>query len=200
MAFQTAAFLGSQGFSAQRDRQLMEFMRSEGVLRKDDCKVSQRGAGANWSIDISAGWIFTQGDTIAFQGLYNGYNDAIINKAFTTLAPATNPRVDSIVARIFDQEAGEVATGGKPQDQLFIDIIPGTETSGATVNNIVGQATLPPTATLLAYAVIPTAAVSVLDAYIKDMRVISNPKIYGEDGYTYRLGIDSLGQLGTELI
>lgn len=196
MAFQTTSFLGSGSYSAQRDRMvMMEALRTEGVLRRDDLEVSERGAGANWSVDIATGHIFVQGDNIAFQGLYHSFNDAVINKGFTTLAPAANPRVDTIIARIYDAEAGQI---GSPQDTMFIEILPGTETAGADTTNLNGKAALPATAFPLAYAVIPTTAVSVLDAYLVSARKISNPKIYGEDNKIYRLGVDAFGVLGLE--
>lgn len=201
MAFQSARYLGSGSYSAQQDRQLVtEFIRTEGVLRRDDCKVKQRAAGANWSVEVDPGWVFIQGDNILFQGMYASYNDAIINVPFTTLAPVANPRVDTIVARIFDSEAGAVAPTGKPQNSVFLDIIVGAETAGATTTNLVGKAALPPTALPLSYAVIPVGATSVLTAYLTDanIRNVSNPKIYGEDNKVYRLGIDSTGQLGIE--
>lgn len=196
MAFQTADFVGSGSYAASVDRMMNQMLRTEGVLTTTALKASERGTGANWSVDLAAGWLFIKGDDVINQGLYGGYNDAIINKAFTTFAPAANPRVDSIVARYYDSEA---SVSGTPQDTLFIDILVGSENAAASTSNIIGQAALPATAHLLAYAVIPVGAGSVLNAYIVDKRILSNPKIYGEDGTAYRLGVDSTGKLGLEV-
>lgn len=199
MAFQQTSYIGSGSYSAQKDRAIMmEFLRTEGVLRSTDGLVTQRGGGPNQSVDVAVGYFFVQGDDELFQGMYASYNDAIINKSYGVgFTPTTYPRVDSIVARFYDSESGIVGT---PQDQMFIDILMGAETNGASTSNIVGAATLPPTAALLAYAVIPVGVGSVLNGYIVDKRRLSQPKIYGEDGNVYRLGIDASGLLGTEIV
>lgn len=196
MAFQVTSYLGSQSYSAQKDRSILLGMeRSEGVLNSTDCSVGQRGIGANWSVDVAPGWSFVNGDDISYQGLYATYNDAIVNVSFTTFAPVSNPRVDTIGIQVYDQESG---ISGTPQDQAFPRVLVGTENAAASTSNIVGQAAIPSTFFILGYAVIPTGAGSVLSAYLVDQRKISRPTVYGYDGHIYALSVDASGNFGTE--
>ena len=179
MAFSKTLYYGDGEYSAADDRLFHSFDRTEGVLDFGSLAVSQRAAGANWSVDISSGWAFLKGDEQTNQGTYVIFNDAVYNKPLSTFAPTTNPRVDTVVLRFYDSEVDSNRT---PLNVPFIDIIPGTPTAGASTSNIVGTAAVPPTAMVLGYLVIPVGATSVLSSYIVDARAVSRSKVLPEDG------------------
>lgn len=121
-----------------------------------DWKVSQRGAGADKSVDVAAGtgWIPQFGDN----GPYAAYADSVKN---VPLAANTSgfSRIDSIVAQIHDAEL----FGGN-DDWIFVPI-QGTP-SGSPV-----PPTLPDTSLLLANVLLANGYASVLNANITDLRV-----------------------------
>jgi hypothetical protein len=65
-------------------------------------KVSQRGAGANFSVDIASGYAFIPGGDVANQGTYVVFNDATVNVA-TPTAPGSGTRVHRLVLQIRDK-------------------------------------------------------------------------------------------------
>ena len=198
MTFTKALDMGTGSYASADDRMLTQLQRTEGALDNNALKVTQRSAGANWSVDVAAGWGLIYGDDYPLQGTFAVYNDASYNKALTTFAPASNPRIDTVVCRLYDSEVDNTKS---PLDQGFIDIIVGSESAGAQASNplganyLSGVGALPSTAIPLAYLTIPTGAGSVTNAYITDARSISGPILYGADGSRYRLGIDSAGNL-----
>jgi hypothetical protein len=83
----------------------------EGVLGDStSLAVTQRGAGANFSVDVAAGWCVVQGDDATGQGMYLAYNNATVNvttdAAGTTLAaPGSGTRTHRVVIQIKDESA-----------------------------------------------------------------------------------------------
>lgn len=105
-------------YSAQLDRQLISSLfRGEGVippggtnaLVTGGLKVTQRGAGADFSVDISFGACIITGDSVANQGNYLAWSDASVNRA-TPSAPGTGTRTHRVVARIRDKLHDGTAT------------------------------------------------------------------------------------------
>ena len=91
-------------YTGQQMRQLIEAaFPLPGVTLADDLKVTQRGAGANMSVDVAAGQAAIRGTSIARQGTYIVVNTAVENVALRA-AHATLPRVDLVVARVFDKQ------------------------------------------------------------------------------------------------
>ena len=135
----------------------------EGVYDAGDFKVTQRGAGANMSVDVAAGGAWVQGDDTARQGFYHLVNDATVNVAVSA-AHATLPRLDQVVARIYD---ASVAGGSNTP---AIEVIAGTPTSGATLANRTGAAALPNGAVRLADVIVAAADTSITTGEIQDRR------------------------------
>jgi len=77
-------------------------MSGNGVLNSGDLAVTQRGAGANFSVDIAAGIAGVLGDDVTNQGLYYAWNDATFNLV-TPSAPGSGTRVHRVVAQIRDK-------------------------------------------------------------------------------------------------
>jgi len=80
----------------------------EGVASRVDLKVSQRGAGANLTVDVAVGACIVQGDDQANQGNYNVFNDAIVNVT-GFVATGSNTRYDVVGMQINDPNAGGAA-------------------------------------------------------------------------------------------
>lgn len=103
----TPTWLQNGTYSARLDRIFTDVLFSEGVMQvaAGQLLVTQRGAGANDSVDIAAGYACIQGDDTADQGKYLVRNRATVNVA-ATAAPVANSRIDLVCLRINDPAAG----------------------------------------------------------------------------------------------
>jgi len=168
MALWTPEFLQTKRYSAQRTRAMLQAMPlQEGVvpysLSAVPFKVSQRAAGANMTVDIAGGDAWVMGDSLARQGLYHVVNDATFNLAVPANASG-NPRLDQVVLKVNDTMHGGVG------DTASLEIVQGTATGGATLDNRSGAAGLPNTAMRCADILVPASASSIVDANIRDRR------------------------------
>jgi hypothetical protein len=156
----TPQFLQTKSYSAQALRQMFESIAvQEGIIAGGDYATTQRGAGANMSVDTAAGKAFVQGDTIVRQGLYQAVNDAVVNTAVAA-AHATLPRLDQLVLRVYDS----TVTGSSDVAQL--EMVAGTPTASASLANRLGAAALPASALRIADVLVPAAAASIVNANI----------------------------------
>jgi len=71
----------------------------EGVLGPTSFNVVQRGAGANFSVDIVVGRAFIQDDDTSSNGIYHVWSDAVFNLA-TPSAPGSGTRVHRVVLQV----------------------------------------------------------------------------------------------------
>jgi hypothetical protein len=149
------------------------FERGEGVATYGSFRVSQRGAGANMSVDIAMDdFAWVRGDAVTHQGLYQvAPHSATINETITT-AHATLPRLDQVVLEVKDH-AHDASGSSLAQTR----VVNGTATSGATLDNRNGAASLPASALLLADVLVAAADASISDAEIRDRRVFSAPGV-----------------------
>lgn len=133
-----------------------------------DFMVTQRGAGANMSVDVNmpgGGSAYVQGGTISGQGLYTvPVHSAVINEVIAPADP-TNPRIDQVILEVLDNVLD--ASGG---NNARTRVLTGTPTGGATVSNRLGAAVLPASALLLGDVVVAAGALSVANAVIRDRR------------------------------
>lgn len=174
MTQRTAEFLGAPVQYGARDLRHTFDELQEGVLGPTHLAVSAGGAGL--SVDVAPGVGFVQGDTATDlptpqQGLYRVHNDLTLNSAqFNTggipAANGSNPRIDQIIARVYDLDEGD----GSGARTWQLEVLPGTATAGATLDNRNGATALPNSAMRLADVLIPTSAASVLAANIRDRR------------------------------
>lgn len=158
----------------------------EGVVGSGSFAVTQRGAGADKSVDVAAGAGWVQGDDDATaQPIYRARSAATVN-----LAVAANtsgqPRVDRVVLRIYD------ATFAGSTSKAALEILQGTPTGGATKENATGAATIPNGAIELARLGLASGYATVTTADILDTRVL-----YGLDealaGATPAASVSGLG-------
>jgi len=141
-------------------RRYLSFGLSEGVGDTTAMAVGQRGAGANYSVDIAAGDAIVTGDSVTNQGKYYAYNDAVFNLTGFTAAHATLPRIDRVTLRVRDAFHGDAA------NDFSFQIVTGTATSGATLANLTGAAAIPNSQLLLANILIPATATTIITANI----------------------------------
>lgn len=128
----------------------------------NDLKVSERGAGANMSVDVAKGGAFIQGDDTTDQGMYFVYNDGIVNKAIAA-ADGTNPRKDIVIAEVNDNQEGQSG------DNWAISVVTGTPAGSPA------EPALPPSALKLAVIDIPALDTTISNAQITDSRISADP-------------------------
>lgn len=156
------------GYDAIDVRRLVSPGLQEGVLSSGSYMVTQRGAGANLSVDIAASTgdgALVQGDAVTAQGLYLvAPHSAVINETITT-AHATLPRIDQVVLEIKDTQHD--ASGSNLAQTR---VVAGTATGGATLDNRTGAAALPSSAVLLADVLVAATDTAISNAEIRDRR------------------------------
>jgi hypothetical protein len=118
--------------------------------------VVQRGAGANFSVDVAAGTAFVIGTDVTSQGTYACWNDATVN-VVTPGAPGAGTRVHRLVLQIQDKLSNGAWTGYQAQFVLLQDTGGGTPAAGNS-------------ALTLALISIAAGQASVLNANITDYR------------------------------
>lgn len=89
-------------YPARIDRQVMRSMWTEGVV--SGLGLRQRAEGANMSVDLLAGSALVDGDDQTGQGSYLLTTDGKVNIPFDNAA--AQPRVDLIILRVNDPQAG----------------------------------------------------------------------------------------------
>jgi hypothetical protein len=93
--------------------------------------VVQHAAGANFSVDVAAGWAFVSGSDVTSQGVYACWNDAVVNVA-TPSAPASGSRTHRLILQIQDKLENGTWTGYQAQFVLLQDTGSGTPSVGAS--------------------------------------------------------------------
>lgn len=158
-------------YPAQYDRLMLgNLVCGEGVAdyHNGALLVTTGGAGLNLSVAQGGGWVEGDDDD---RGFYSIYNDAAATVTATAADP-TNPRIDTVVARVYDSTYGEGA------DEWVIEILAGTPTGGATLTNLNGAASVSGiNALVLAYVLVPATFVGpfVNATHIRDARVGYEP-------------------------
>lgn len=165
MALATPEFLQTKQYSAKTVRGvLLDLPVQSGVVGAGDMLVSQRGAGANMSVDAAAGPAWVMGQTSSRQGIYHLYNDATMNISIAGNASG-NPRLDQIVLHVYDSVDGAAA-----QDAVQLEVIQGSPNASASLGTRAGAAALPATSLLLADVLVANGAASITNAAIRDRR------------------------------
>jgi hypothetical protein len=155
----------------------------EGVCAASDFLVTQRGAGANMSVDVGAGNAWVDMDTGTRNGTYFQHNDAAVNVAVGA-AHATLPRVDQLVLQINDPNVTGVL------DVAELKVLPGTPTAGAQISSPLGGSYRAGAAALgndrirLADILVPAAAATIVNANIVDRRQMADGAVAQRIGVT----------------
>ena len=155
----TTQWLQNVAYAARIDRTLIDNLWTEGVLGAGSFLVSERGAGTNMTVDITAGVAVVTGDDQAFQGKYLCREQAATTGVTITTAPGSGTRHDLVVLQIQDPNAG-----GAAGDNAVLKVI-----AGATGNST--DPAVPDSALVLARVRVATGTAAITDAMIDDLRV-----------------------------
>jgi hypothetical protein len=135
----------------------------DGVTLKTDLQVTQRGAGANMTVDVAAGQCAVTGTSVANQGTYICVADTLTNVAVAA-APGSGTRIDLVVAHVLDDQ-----NDGSGFAQWTPQVCTGTVGAGVpTVPNTFFQTSL-----ALAQITVAAGTASITNAMIKDVRVLN---------------------------
>jgi len=146
-------------FSAQEHRQLVQALLSAGVLGSGDFLVSQRAAGANFTLDVAAGKAAVVGSSVAAQGSYLITNDAPVTGVVVPAAPASGTRTHRVILKVRDR-----AHDGAVAADVYDAVVQVLEDTGT------GTPALPGSAIPLALVAIPAGTTSITNANITDQR------------------------------
>lgn len=125
-----------------------------GVVGQDDLKVV---ASSGLTVSVGAGAAYVQGDVRSNQGVYHVINDSAETVTLAA-APATNPRIDVIIARVKDADAEGT------ENSASLEAVTGTESSTPTAPVV------PKNSLVLAYVNVAVGASSLSSANITDKR------------------------------
>lgn len=128
-----------------------------GVARAGDFAVTERGAGANMSVDVATGGAMVGGTESSTQGEYFVFSTATINVAITA-ADATNARIDIVGIRVRDSEYS-----GASNDAV-VTVVTGTPAA------VPAEPSLPANFLTLARVDVPAADTAIQNAQITDRR------------------------------
>ena len=159
--------LQNGSYTARQDRQFTDsIINGEGVIGPKDFFVTANGS--NMQLSIGSGtaseYAFVRGDASFYQGLYEVSLDSTALVSVSAADP-TNPRIDSVILQIYDS----VDIGGV-SNKATIEVLGGTATSGATLDNLAGATNTPSNAILLANILVPNGSTSVSQSNVRDRR------------------------------
>lgn len=123
-----------------------------------DLAVTQRGAGANMSVDVASGNAFIEGTNVTWQGMYHVSNDATKNVVIPA-ANSTDDRIDIIVAQVRDAQYSGVVNNWEAR------AVSGTASPSPMAP------TLPANSLLLATILVQNGVTTITNADITDERV-----------------------------
>lgn len=134
MAFKAELYGQNQSTAPQDDRNVLGSIFRQGVRTMTDLVAS---AGTGFNSNIAAGIAGVPNTYQTQGGLYVVRNDGPVSVLHPT-PDATNPRIDTIIVKVYDS-----VDGGDTSDQIPQPIVvPGTPTSGANLINLNGLGSL----------------------------------------------------------
>lgn len=158
-------------YHAREDRRQFDRLPIQpGVVNSGDFKITpvsglvlQAAAGDAWIAGSHAG--------VSRQGLYSAGLGAAEGGITVTTANATNPRIDQVILRMRDVSPAP-ATAGDAENSGKLEVVAGTATAGATLDNRTGAAALPASCIRLADILVPAAFAGpfVQNTHIRDRR------------------------------
>lgn len=145
-------------YPASEFRQLIADVFKEGILTGG--AVSERGAGANFTVDVAVFRCVIDGDDGTDQGSYLVWSDAVENITVSA-APGSDSRIDLVVIEVNDEQAG--GTGSVPfgRARVIAGTPSGSPSAPAVPDTAIGIATIGP---------ITPATTSIEDSLITDIR------------------------------
>ncbi len=162
------------GYTPQNDRQAIGDLLSAGVISAPTTITGDFAVtwASGMMVAIAAGSAYVPGLNVTNQGLYRVLKSSLQNLTIGT-ADATKPRIDQIVIRVFDHEMD-----ASNKWEARVQVIPGTATTGATLDNRTGAANLTTltegskSVLLLADVLVPAGATVLDAAKVRDQRMV----------------------------
>jgi hypothetical protein len=160
-------YLQTKSYDAKADRKWFTDIASEGVLTSTDFALTLT-SGLSFSIAAGVAWV--KGDNVADQGMFRQYEPSAKTLTCPT-AHATLPRLDQVILRIMDNPS-DASTFNEGR----LEVVPGTATSGATLDNRSGAANLntldqaSKSLILLHDVLVPAGATTLVSGDVRDKR------------------------------
>lgn len=160
----------SPGYDAIDLRRVANVGLQEGVHDTGGWKVTEHSPNG-MSIDVAGnvGIATVTGDTVSSQGNYVVSPHSSVANLTINTADATNPRIDQIILHAYD-----TTHDGLGSNKASMEVLTGTPTSGATLNNRNGATPLPNTALLLADVLVAAGTGTITNSNIRDRRKWAN--------------------------
>ena len=151
--------LQASTYPAEDDRRFVASLYgdSEGIIMPTDLVVTQRGAGANMSVDVAGGRCVVKGDLATYEGSYWMENRGTTNLTISASDP-TNPRIDRVIAEVLNAEYSGVSNLW--QLRVITGTPAGSPSAPALPNNAISLATV----------AVAALASSITNANITDLR------------------------------
>lgn len=159
---QPPLFLQQGEYSARLTRNIVSFIGTEGIIGTTDFAVNERVAAPAMQVEVSPGRAVVDGDDIANQRAYFAVSEETVELPVPAADP-TNPRIDLVVLRVLDSDAGVVG------DEAQIELVEGTPAGSPT------PPAVPDTAIPLAQIAVGANVIVILQANITDLRDGSTP-------------------------
>lgn len=158
---QPPTFLQQGEYSARLTRSFLDLVATEGVVGAGDFEVTERAASPAMQVDVAAGRAFVYGDDITNQFAYVALSEGVVEVAVEA-ADVTDDRIDLVVVRVLDSDAGVVG------DEAKVEVITGTPDPSPTVPST------PDTALTLASIFVTANAATITDSDITDLRTTAS--------------------------
>jgi hypothetical protein len=155
MTLHTPLWAQNATYSARLDRQLIDAVFDDPHV-VNGLTVTQRGLGANMSVDIAAGTVVMPGPL----GNYLAVSDEVENRTVGAAPAAGTSRKDLVVAQAYDPQA----MGSGTDVEWDIEVIPGTASVSPSAPAV------PAWATPLAEITLTSSTVSISNSAIVDRR------------------------------
>jgi hypothetical protein len=172
VALEFPLFLQAREYPARLVRQMISALAAEGVIdhAANGFKVSERALGANFTVDVAAGFAVIDGDDTAEQGSYLVRSTAV-ESVVIPAAPVTanTSRIDLVVLRINDATAG-----GPAGDLAELEVVQGVE---AVAPAVAAVPATPTSAIVLARVAVSNLSASIANAAITDVRPEARPRL-----------------------
>jgi hypothetical protein len=132
---------------------------SGGLINAADMQLTAPASGL--SVNVNTGECIIPGNEGGAQGAYYARVSSQTNLAISSNASG-NPRIDTVVATVAD--SGYTAPSDLSGNQWSPVVLTGTPTSGATLGNLSGAATVPGSSLVLGYVLVPNGAANIITA------------------------------------
>jgi hypothetical protein len=184
------AFLQSGTYSAEKTRRAIFAWAARtaannpgiiagGLISSGDLQLTAPVSGL--SVNVGPGECIIGGNEGGAQGGYYARNSSTTNLGIGSNSSGL-PRIDTVVATVAD--SGYTAPTDLSGDQWSPAVVLGTATSGATLANLSGAATVPGSSLVLGYVLVPNGAANIITADLLNSAKVATLGLPGVGGTT----------------